>query len=319
MVGRIAVVAEADAAPVIPCVSSIAEPGDAGLVHRDGPAVIESRARMAFLGRSRREGAIDLLFLLPILVILAAFLVYPLVYGIVLSLHDTQGLRAHELRRARPLRARDLRRRRLPSEPAEHVPVHRRSGRAPDGRRAVPCRARRRREAREDVLPDRVLRAIRPCLGRGRRGLEVPVRALLRDRGHRRVGPRVPHADDRAARGRRTPRCGRSWSPSCGGSPASSWSCISRRSRALPREYYEYAVLEGAGRFAAVPADHLAAAVATDVHAGPADHARDAADLRHGVGHDRGRSLARHRDRRNRRLRRPRSGSFRSAMRRRWR
>ena len=53
--------------------------------------MIESRARAASLRRSHREGAIDLLFLLPILVILAAFLVYPLVYGIVLSLHDTKG------------------------------------------------------------------------------------------------------------------------------------------------------------------------------------------------------------------------------------
>jgi raffinose/stachyose/melibiose transport system permease protein len=46
---------------------------------------------VAFLRRSRREGAIDLLFLLPLLLILAAFLLYPLAYGIVLSLHDTQG------------------------------------------------------------------------------------------------------------------------------------------------------------------------------------------------------------------------------------
>ena len=38
-----------------------------------------------------REGAIDLLFLLPTLVILVGFLVYPLVYGVVLSLHDTKG------------------------------------------------------------------------------------------------------------------------------------------------------------------------------------------------------------------------------------
>jgi raffinose/stachyose/melibiose transport system permease protein len=45
----------------------------------------------ALLGRSYRERAIDLLFLLPLLVILAGFLVYPLIYGIVLSLHDTQG------------------------------------------------------------------------------------------------------------------------------------------------------------------------------------------------------------------------------------
>jgi raffinose/stachyose/melibiose transport system permease protein len=41
--------------------------------------------------RSHREGAIDLLFLLPVLAILAVFLLYPLVYGVVLSLHDTRG------------------------------------------------------------------------------------------------------------------------------------------------------------------------------------------------------------------------------------
>jgi raffinose/stachyose/melibiose transport system permease protein len=46
---------------------------------------------LAFLRRSHRESAIDLLFLLPILVILGGFLVYPLVYGIALSLHDTKG------------------------------------------------------------------------------------------------------------------------------------------------------------------------------------------------------------------------------------
>jgi ABC-type sugar transport system permease subunit len=50
-----------------------------------------SGTRLAFLRRSRRESAIDLLFLLPSLAILAVFLVYPLVYGIVLSLHDTHG------------------------------------------------------------------------------------------------------------------------------------------------------------------------------------------------------------------------------------
>ena len=48
-------------------------------------------SRVAFLRRSRREGAIDLLFLLPTLAVLAVFLVYPLAYGIVLSLHDTHG------------------------------------------------------------------------------------------------------------------------------------------------------------------------------------------------------------------------------------
>jgi len=55
--------------------------------------VIEPRPARGFLRRSQREGAIDLLFLLPTLVILAAVLFYPLVYGIVLSLHDTEGFR----------------------------------------------------------------------------------------------------------------------------------------------------------------------------------------------------------------------------------
>jgi ABC-type sugar transport systems, permease components len=40
---------------------------------------------------SRRERAIDLLFLVPILAILAGFFLYPLVYGVVLSLHETRG------------------------------------------------------------------------------------------------------------------------------------------------------------------------------------------------------------------------------------
>jgi len=53
--------------------------------------VIGSRARLAFRRGSHRERAIDLLFLLPILAILAGFLFYPLVYGIVLSVHDTKG------------------------------------------------------------------------------------------------------------------------------------------------------------------------------------------------------------------------------------
>lgn len=42
-------------------------------------------------GRSGRDRAIDLLFLLPILAILGGFLLYPLLYGIVLSVHDTRG------------------------------------------------------------------------------------------------------------------------------------------------------------------------------------------------------------------------------------
>ena len=43
------------------------------------------------LRRPSREGAIDLLFLVPTLAILVGFLFYPLVYGVVLSVHDTHG------------------------------------------------------------------------------------------------------------------------------------------------------------------------------------------------------------------------------------
>jgi ABC-type sugar transport system permease subunit len=53
--------------------------------------MIETRNRSSFLHRSRREGAIDLLFLVPIVAILAGFLLYPLLYGVVLSLHQTRG------------------------------------------------------------------------------------------------------------------------------------------------------------------------------------------------------------------------------------
>lgn len=46
---------------------------------------------MGLVRHSRREGAIDLLFLVPLLVLLGGFLVYPLLYGISLSAHDSQG------------------------------------------------------------------------------------------------------------------------------------------------------------------------------------------------------------------------------------
>ena len=45
----------------------------------------------AFLRRSHRERGIDLLFVAPTLALLAGFLFYPLLYGIVLSVHDTKG------------------------------------------------------------------------------------------------------------------------------------------------------------------------------------------------------------------------------------
>jgi raffinose/stachyose/melibiose transport system permease protein len=53
--------------------------------------VIQRRTLRAFLRPSRRERGIDLLFILPTLAILAVFLLYPLIYGIVLSLHQTRG------------------------------------------------------------------------------------------------------------------------------------------------------------------------------------------------------------------------------------
>ena len=42
--------------------------------------------------RTLREGGIDLVFLLPMLALLGGFLFYPLVYGISLSTHESQGL-----------------------------------------------------------------------------------------------------------------------------------------------------------------------------------------------------------------------------------
>jgi raffinose/stachyose/melibiose transport system permease protein len=53
--------------------------------------VIERRTLRAHLRTSRRERGIDLLFLLPALALLGGLLLYPLVYGIVLSLHETRG------------------------------------------------------------------------------------------------------------------------------------------------------------------------------------------------------------------------------------
>lgn len=53
--------------------------------------VTGARIRQRALVRSRRDRGIDLLFLGPTLAILAVFLLYPLAYGIVLSLHDTKG------------------------------------------------------------------------------------------------------------------------------------------------------------------------------------------------------------------------------------
>jgi raffinose/stachyose/melibiose transport system permease protein len=48
-------------------------------------------ASLARPGRPSRERAVDLLFVLPVLLILAGLLLYPLIYGLVLSLHDARG------------------------------------------------------------------------------------------------------------------------------------------------------------------------------------------------------------------------------------
>lgn len=53
--------------------------------------MIQPRTLRALLRPSRRERGIDLLFLLPTLAIMVVFLLYPLVYGILLSLHETRG------------------------------------------------------------------------------------------------------------------------------------------------------------------------------------------------------------------------------------
>ncbi len=52
---------------------------------------MRSRPGLRSRHQRRREGAIDLLFVVPVLVVLVAFLGYPLAYGLVLSVHDTQG------------------------------------------------------------------------------------------------------------------------------------------------------------------------------------------------------------------------------------
>ena len=219
--------------------------------------------------------------------ILAGFLFYPLIYGLVLSVHDT-GLRVSRPSWASPLRPRDPRRRRVPSEPAEHV-------RSP-AQRSCSRRARLFLAVLvADVNADGAFSAFVSsrrsswprAVGAVWKFLYAPSFGIVADGA---IGPRARHADVRAARGSPTWPCGRSWPPSCGGSPASAWSSTWRRSETLPREYYEHAGPRGRRPLPAVPPDHLAAAVAADVRAGAADHARHAAHLRHGVDHDRGRS-----------------------------
>ncbi len=112
-----------------------------------------------------------------------------------------QGLRAHDIRGARPLCPRDPWRRRLPAEPPRYGPLHERGRGAPDRTRPRACGPHGRRAPGEDLLHDRVLRAVRPRPCRGRRGLEVPLRPVLRDRRHGRSRPRSRYRDRCAAVG----------------------------------------------------------------------------------------------------------------------
>jgi hypothetical protein len=122
----------------------------------------------------------------PVLVLLGGFLFYPLVYGIGLSVHDGQG-----------------------ADAARFVGIEHFA-------RAVLGDAVFHRSLLNTVLftgaavvlqtgtydpAGRVLRAVRPGVGRRRCGLEVPVCAVFRRRGFRGSGIRRRHIDDRAARG----------------------------------------------------------------------------------------------------------------------
>ena len=63
----------------------------AGSHYPSGETVIASRSRLYPLGRGRTERSIDLLFIVPTLAVLAGLLVLPLAHGVSLSLHDTRG------------------------------------------------------------------------------------------------------------------------------------------------------------------------------------------------------------------------------------
>ena len=214
-----------------------------------------------------------------------------------------QGFELTRVRRARPLRARDPRRRRVPSEPAEHGPVHRRRRRAPDGHRAPPRRPRRGRDARTDASSRspssrrssshrwRSGRSGSSCTRRSSGssptvgsalGVDTSTFAPLADADTAlwAIMARLPVAVRRLQHGR-----------------------LSRGHPGAPARVLRARAPGGRELVPAVPTDHLAAAVAADVHARAADHDRDPADLRHGLDHDRGRPVARHGDRRDPRLR----------------
>lgn len=56
-----------------------------------GPIPLRGNSALASVRRSRRDGAIDLLFVAPVLVLVVSLLAYPLVSGMALSLHAARG------------------------------------------------------------------------------------------------------------------------------------------------------------------------------------------------------------------------------------
>ena len=271
-------------------------------IHRDRLAVIGSRTRAAFLRRSRRERAIDLLFVLPILLILAGFLFYPLVYGIVLSLHDTRGF--------------DL----TSFVGLDHY-AHAILGDAVFHR---------------SLLNTFLFTGAAVVLLTGL-GLFLAVLVADVKRGTRffqfvffapfflapvAVGAvwkflYAPYFGIAATVGSALGFDTLTVAPLADADVAL-WAIMAAflwrfagfnmvvylaGDPGTPARVPRTRRPGGRQQVPAVPARHLAVAVATDVRTGAADHPRDAPHLRHGVGHDRRRPLARHRDGRHRRLR----------------
>ena len=144
--------------------------------------------------------ATNVAFLLPVLLMLAGFLVYPLVYGIVLSLHDTQGFDLTSFvgldHYVRPSSETPCSTGASSTRSCSPAP---RSCCRPGSGCCWPCSSPTRGAAGRSS--GRVLPAVRARPGGGRRGLEVPVRAVLRHRGDGGIGARLGHADLRAALG----------------------------------------------------------------------------------------------------------------------
>ena len=169
----------------------------------DEQPMIQPRRHPSRLRRARRDGVTDALFLAPharhprALPRLSTRVRHR-------AQHARDGrLRDDDLRRARALCPGDPRRCRVPSQPGEHRPVHRRRRRAPDRTRPAAGGPARRRTAGQGVLHRRVLRALRPGSGGGRGRVEVPLRAVFRGSRHHRISPGPGCAGGRAALGSR--------------------------------------------------------------------------------------------------------------------